>query len=82
MKFADFVAYKGINRYSLRSALIRMGYRSEDDRPNRRMMCHKGMYYFRLRQTGKYVFKKLCSDLAKAREMRDRLEKKYWAIPR
>jgi hypothetical protein len=79
MKFADFVAYKGINRHSLRSALIRMGYRSQDDRPNRRLMHHKGMYYFRLRQTGKYVFKKLCNDLAKAREMRDRLERKYWA---
>ena len=79
MNLRSFAAEKGINKGSLTCALRRMGYNLEDERPNRRMMHHKGMYYFRLRQTGKYVFKKLCNDLAKAREMRDRLERKYWA---
>lgn len=79
MNLVSFASVKGIPKGSLRCALRRMGYRIDEERPNRRMMYHKGMYYFRLRQTGKYVFKKLCSDLAKAREMRDRLEKKYWA---
>jgi hypothetical protein len=79
MSLVSFVSEKGINKHSLTCALRRMGYSLKEDRPNRRLMHHKGMYYFRLRQTGKYVFKKLCNDLAKAREMRDKLERKYWA---
>lgn len=82
MSLLSFAAMRGINKHSLRCALRRMGYRQDEERPNRRLMYQKGMYYFRLRQTGKYVFRKLCSDLAKAREMRDRLERKYWARPR
>jgi hypothetical protein len=79
MTLASFVSQRGINKGSLTCALRRMGYSLQEDRPNRRLMHHKGMYYFRLRQTGKYVFKKLCNDLEKARDMRDTLERKYKA---
>lgn len=80
LSLASFAAVKGISKGSLTSALRRMGYKMLQERPNRRIVLQKGFYYFRLRKTNKYVFEKLCKDINKAREMRDRLEVKYMAM--
>ena len=67
----------GVNVGSMRCALNRMGHRITYDKPNRRMMKQKGVYYFRLRKYGLNVFTKLSTDLRTARAMRDKLEMKY-----
>jgi hypothetical protein len=54
-----------------------MGHRITKDRPNRRLMKHKGLYYFRVRTEALNVFTKLSTDITKARLMRDKLETKY-----
>jgi len=77
LSIKSFADSSGINRGSLRSALNRMGHRITYDKPNRRLMKQKGVYYFRLRKYGLNVFTKLSTDLRTARAMRDNLERKY-----
>lgn len=77
LSFKSFADSCGINRGSIQSALNRMGHQITYDKPNRRLMKHKGVYYFRLRKYGLNVFTKLSNDLRTARAMRDKLERKY-----
>ena len=75
----EFASTKKTNRGSIRSALNRMGHKVIKDKPNRRMMVNHGSYYFRIRTKNLVVFQPLCSDIHKARLMRDKLERKYKA---
>jgi hypothetical protein len=73
----SFASERGVNPNSIRCALNRMGHSTTKDRPNRRLMKHKGLYYFRVRTEALNVFTKLSTDITKARLMRDKLETKY-----
>jgi hypothetical protein len=75
----EFVSIKKSNRGSIVSALSRMGHHVIKDKPNRRIMVNHGSYYFRLRTKNLVVYQTLCSDIDKARLMRDKLERKYKA---